>query len=99
MEILESFSNEFSKGLIDLQRAIEEDDYNQVPELAHRRLPVMKMLHRDDICDVLIELEQRNVSLSKKECDDKIGFLQKEISNLVDVSNKMVVRLRNSSKQ
>ena len=99
MEILESFSNEFSKGLIDLQRAIEEDDYNQVPELAHRMLPVMKMLHRDDICDVLIELEQRNVSLSKKECDDKIGFLQKEISNLVDVSNKMVVRLRNSSKQ
>lgn len=99
VEILESFSNEFSKGLIDLQRAIEEDDYNQVPEIAHRMLPVMKMLHRDDICDVLIELEQRNVSLSKKECDDKIGFLQKEISNLVDVSNKMVVRLRNSSKQ
>lgn len=82
-EIVASFIAEFEKNLQILSKGMANNDLELIAKTAHKMIPVIKMLHQDEICNALVFLDKKIIDYTFEECKDKVVFIQQEISNLV----------------
>lgn len=83
-EVIASFISETRNNLITLNQLLQNRKYAEISKLAHKMLPVFRMIQHEGVCSVLLELEKDITNYAFEECLEKVEYLNKEIYNLVD---------------
>jgi signal transduction histidine kinase/CheY-like chemotaxis protein/HPt (histidine-containing phosphotransfer) domain-containing protein len=86
--ILQTFAEETEKNLLLLKKALPEKDKDQVSKIAHKLIPLLKMLEAHTLVDQLRLLERNELSTPKWE--QTVEEMIKQLSSIIAQIKKML---------
>lgn len=91
LEILSSFEKETSESLSLLQKAFEEKDINRLAQIAHKQMPLFKIINDDELVGLLSHLELKQ-SISKDDEKAVLRIIENYIKDAKTLINEVKSR-------